>query len=91
MNQYDRQESGGAAEMNGTASNATLPRIVIALLVIFAVMAGGQLFGFVGVLLALPAAAVLAVLMRHAKQRWLESPLYLQGRPPRRRKSKPAE
>lgn len=33
--------------------------------VIFAVLAGGQLFGFVGILLALPVAAVLAVLLRH--------------------------
>lgn len=44
--------------------------------VIFAVMAGGQLFGFVGVLVALPAAAVLAVLLRHALVRWRESDLY---------------
>jgi predicted PurR-regulated permease PerM len=44
--------------------------------VIFAVMAGGQLFGFTGVLLALPAAAVLAVLARHAMARWRESDLY---------------
>jgi predicted PurR-regulated permease PerM len=44
--------------------------------VIFAVMAGGQLFGFMGVLLALPVAAVLAVLMRHAKLQWLRSRLY---------------
>ena len=44
--------------------------------VIFAVMAGGQLFGFTGVLLALPAAAVLAVLLRHAMARWRESDLY---------------
>ena len=34
--------------------------------VIFAVMAGGHLFGFFGVLLALPAAAVFMVLLRHA-------------------------
>lgn len=34
--------------------------------VIFAVLAGGQLFGFAGVLLALPIAAVIAVLLRHA-------------------------
>ncbi|WP_018872154.1 AI-2E family transporter [Thioalkalivibrio sp. ALJ16] len=34
--------------------------------VIFAVLAGGQLFGFFGVLLALPVAAVLAVGVRHA-------------------------
>ena len=33
--------------------------------VIFAVMAGGQLFGFTGVLLALPTAAVLKVWLRH--------------------------
>jgi predicted PurR-regulated permease PerM len=44
--------------------------------VIFAVMAGGQLFGFVGVLLALPVTAVLAVLLRHAMARWRESDLY---------------
>ena len=50
--------------------------------VIFAVMAGGQLFGFVGVLLALPAAAVLAVLMRHTKALWLQSPAYLAGASP---------
>jgi predicted PurR-regulated permease PerM len=45
--------------------------------VIFAVMAGGQLFGFIGVLLALPVAAVVAVVLRHTKTRWLMSPLYL--------------
>ncbi|HEX5635725.1 MAG TPA: AI-2E family transporter [Gammaproteobacteria bacterium] len=44
--------------------------------VIFAVMAGGQLFGFVGVLLALPTAAVLAVLLRYAHQRYKSSTLY---------------
>jgi predicted PurR-regulated permease PerM len=45
--------------------------------VIFAVMAGGQLFGFTGVLLGLPAAAVIAVLMRHMLARWRESDAYL--------------
>lgn len=45
--------------------------------VIFALLAGGQLFGFVGVLLALPASAAISVLMRHAKQRWLRSPIYV--------------
>lgn len=49
--------------------------------VIFAVMAGGQLFGFIGVLLALPVAAVLAVLMRHVKALWLESPAYRESMP----------
>jgi predicted PurR-regulated permease PerM len=45
--------------------------------VIFAVMAGGQLFGFVGVLLGLPVAAVVAVLLRHAMDRWRQSATYL--------------
>ena len=41
-------------------------------LVIFAVAAGGQLFGFFGILLALPAAAVLSVLLRFAYGRYLK-------------------
>lgn len=49
--------------------------------VIFAILAGGQLFGFAGVLVALPVAAVLAVLVRHAERRWLRSPLYLGALP----------
>jgi len=49
--------------------------------VIFAVLAGGQLFGFVGVLLALPTAAVLAVVVRHAHERYRASHLY-EGRTP---------
>ncbi len=44
--------------------------------VIFAIMAGGQLFGFTGVLLALPVAAVLAVLIRHFHERYKASSLY---------------
>jgi predicted PurR-regulated permease PerM len=44
--------------------------------VIFAVLAGGQLFGFFGILLALPISAVLAVLMRHAHDSYLESQMY---------------
>lgn len=41
-------------------------------IVIFAVAAGGQLFGFFGILLALPAAAVLSVLVRFAYNRYLK-------------------
>ena len=40
-------------------------------IVIFAVAAGGQLFGFFGILLALPAAAVLSVLVRFLYGRYL--------------------
>lgn len=44
--------------------------------VIFAVLAGGQLFGFVGILLALPVAAVIAVVLRHVHQQYTNSELY---------------
>ena len=44
--------------------------------VIFAVLAGGQLFGFVGVLLALPIAAVIAVVLRHLHQSYTQSEFY---------------
>jgi predicted PurR-regulated permease PerM len=48
--------------------------------VIFAVMAGGQLFGFFGVLVALPVSAVIAVVIRDLQRRYLESHLYNAGR-----------
>ena len=41
-------------------------------IVIFAVAAGGQLFGFFGILLALPAASVISVLARFAYDRYLK-------------------
>jgi predicted PurR-regulated permease PerM len=44
--------------------------------VIFALLAFGQLFGFFGVLLALPASAVLLVALRHLRAAYLGSPLY---------------
>ena len=44
--------------------------------VIFAVLAGGQLFGFVGVLLALPVAAVIMVFARHLHESYLRSEYY---------------
>lgn len=47
--------------------------------VIFAILAGGQLFGFFGVLLALPVAAVLAVLVRYMHRHYVGSRLYTTG------------
>lgn len=44
--------------------------------VIFSVLAGGQLFGFVGILLALPVAAVIAVVLRHMLDGYTKSELY---------------
>ena len=46
------------------------------LAVIFALLAFGQLFGFFGVLLALPLSAVLLVGLRHASRWYLNSTLY---------------
>ncbi|MDO9392503.1 MAG: AI-2E family transporter [Methylotenera sp.] len=45
--------------------------------VILALLAGGQLFGFTGVLLALPVTAAIAVGLRHAKDNYLSSDTYL--------------
>jgi predicted PurR-regulated permease PerM len=42
----------------------------------FSLFAFGALFGFVGLLIAVPAAAAVAVLVRFAIARYLESPLY---------------
>lgn len=50
--------------------------------VIFALMAFGHLLGFVGVLIALPASAVLLVAIRRTKERYLASDLYLHDAPP---------
>ncbi|MFX4681981.1 AI-2E family transporter, partial [Acinetobacter baumannii] len=47
--------------------------------VIFAVMAGGQLFGIFGMLLALPVAAIIVVLVRHAHAGYLRSHWYQGG------------
>ena len=44
--------------------------------VIFAVLAGGYLFGFLGVLLALPAASVILVVLRYLSERYRQSDLY---------------
>jgi predicted PurR-regulated permease PerM len=49
--------------------------------VVFAIMAGGQLFGFLGVLLALPVAAIANVLLRYAHERYKHSRLYAGERP----------
>lgn len=44
--------------------------------IMFALLAGGGLFGFVGLLLAVPVAAVIGVLSRSALRRYLRSSLY---------------
>ena len=44
--------------------------------VIFAIMAGGQLFGFVGILVALPVAAIIMVLLRHMHSKYKSSDIY---------------
>jgi predicted PurR-regulated permease PerM len=48
--------------------------------VLFALLAGGVLYGFVGILFALPVAAAVGVLVRHGLALYLKSPYYL-GQP----------
>jgi predicted PurR-regulated permease PerM len=51
--------------------------------VIFALLAGGALFGFVGLLLAVPVAAIVGVLVRFSIAQYRVSKLYLGTAPPR--------
>ena len=63
-------------------SNVLTPRLVGGRIglhpvwVVFALLGGGLLFGFLGVLLAVPAAAVIGVLVRFAIAQYRQSPLY---------------
>jgi predicted PurR-regulated permease PerM len=50
--------------------------------VIFAVLAGGELFGFLGVLLALPVASVVMVVLRYLYERYTDSDFYRKGAEP---------
>ena len=47
--------------------------------VIFAVLGGGTLFGFAGMLLALPVAALIGVVIRFGLDQYLESDIYHGG------------
>lgn len=51
--------------------------------VIFAVLAFGDLFGFIGVLLALPMASIAMVLLRFLRERYEASPLFAGREPPK--------
>jgi predicted PurR-regulated permease PerM len=44
--------------------------------IMFALLAGGSLFGFVGILIAVPTAAVVGVIVRHLIGRYRESAIY---------------
>jgi len=46
------------------------------LMIIFALLAFGQLFGFVGVLLALPSSAILSVAVTHLRMHYIKSTFY---------------
>ncbi|MBI3285103.1 MAG: AI-2E family transporter [Burkholderiales bacterium] len=49
------------------------------LTVIFALMAFGQLFGFIGILVALPASAIVSVAVKHMRSSYLNSSFYRQS------------
>lgn len=50
--------------------------------IMFALLAGGSLFGFVGILVSVPLFAVIGVLVRFALERYRQSYLYRPGAPP---------
>lgn len=56
-----------------------------ALWILFALMSGGALLGFTGVMIAVPVAAVVAVLIRFALAQYLDSGYYHDGTQPRRK------
>ena len=47
--------------------------------IIFALLAGGSLFGFLGIMLAVPIMAVIGVLARFILDQYLDSPMYRAG------------
>jgi predicted PurR-regulated permease PerM len=49
--------------------------------VIFAILAGGQLAGFVGILVALPVAAVIKVFLSHVRDYYMDSDVYTEVDP----------
>jgi len=59
--------------------------------VLFAVFAGGEIMGFLGVLIAVPAAAAIAVLVRYWIERYLEHYNISNGEKIEEKASKPAE
>lgn len=59
--------------------------------VIFAVLAGGQLFGFLGILLALPVASALNVLLRYADAQYRKSHHFHLAEPVEEPQAKPLE
>lgn len=52
--------------------------------IMFALLAGGSLFGFVGILVSVPLFAVIGVLARFALERYRQSYLYRPGAPPKK-------
>ena len=74
--------AAGAALIHGYDRGAAGEMLLgLFLAVLFAVLAGGQLFGFMGVLLALPAAAVINVFLGYCKQHYLQSDVYADDDP----------
>jgi len=49
--------------------------------IIFGILAGGVIFGFVGVLIAVPITAVMGVLVKFALDKYMQSSLYLEPTP----------
>lgn len=52
--------------------------------IMFALLAGGSLFGFVGILISVPLFAVIGVLVRFALERYRQSYMFRPGAPPKK-------
>lgn len=80
----------GHSIVQGLESFVITPRIVgekvglSPIWVLFALMVGGEVFGFLGILLALPVAAVAKIFTVRAVAWYRRSPLFLDARPPDR-------
>ena len=57
--------------------------------IIIALMAGGELFGFLGVLLAVPTTAVIKIFVAHSVTKYKKSALFLSDRPLKKTEAKP--
>lgn len=58
--------------------------------IIVALMAGGELFGFLGVLLAVPTTAILKIFVAHSITKYRKSALFLSDRSPAKTDAKPS-
>ncbi|MCE3232701.1 MAG: family transporter [Rickettsiaceae bacterium] len=55
--------------------------------IIFGMLSGGAMFGFIGILLAIPVTAIIGVLVRFALDEYLNSPMFIKRKKPAKAKA----